>query len=180
MNELAPYLRVPKRPALPIWGAVFFFVAIFFAAAFQFHKAHQQTQASSVALANLRFAEEEKRRPSSAKEQEDLKKWGMVVQERAFDWSIVFESIESTVTPNIGLLEFTPDKLAGTLQIKGQARDQEALGQYVSALSKVNALRRVHVVREYTSEDTNLLTISFEIKASIRGTAPARGQVSRK
>jgi hypothetical protein len=133
-----------------------------------------------VALANLRLAEEEKRRPSSAKEQEDLRKWGMVVQERAFDWSIVFESIESTVTPNIGLLEFTPDKLTGTLQIKGQARDQDALGQYVSALSKVNALRRVHVVREYTSEDTNLLTISFEIKASIRGTALARGQVARK
>ncbi|WP_373989875.1 PilN domain-containing protein [Duganella sp. BuS-21] len=107
-------------------------------------------------------------------ELEDLKRWAALRMERAFSWDVIFLAIEHAGSADIELLEFNPAKLDLALSLRGEARNHEALVEFLEALSRQPALGGVHLTRQKKKVRGQLETIEFEVRTTIvdRGRGP--------
>lgn len=99
----------------------------------------------------------------------DVKRqWDALEKERTFDWNHVFSAIEKTANSNIELLEFSPDKSASALILRGESKSQISLLAMISKLESQSALKDVHLIRQQNKSRDTLRTVSFEIRVTIR------------
>jgi hypothetical protein len=93
--------------------------------------------------------------------------WHTVRQELDFSWYPLFAALEHTGDPDIGLLEFIPDKLTGQLTLRGIAHDLPSLTNYLSTLSNEHIFGNVYLSHQKKQLQGNLEVISFEIRLKI-------------
>lgn len=110
----------------------------------------------------------------SKKDVELEKGWAALKAERDFEWSRLFNALERAGNAEIELLEFHPDRPSGSVLLRGEARDENALTDFVETLAHDPALRHVHLTHRKTRTRERLLTITFEIKANISKLSEAR------
>jgi len=100
----------------------------------------------------------------SPKELEFQRQWSMLLQERAYPWAKVFRAVEHVADPEIELLEFRPDRRAGTLVLKGEGLTTESVLRYLERLQQDPTFSRVYLVHTASTERGRLLTRSFELR----------------
>ncbi|WP_373987771.1 PilN domain-containing protein [Duganella sp. BuS-21] len=100
-------------------------------------------------------------------ELENQKRWSALRLEREFSWDAIFVAIERASSTEIELLEFKPAKLDLTLSLRGEARDADALIEFLAALSRQPALQAVHLTRQKRKPHGQLETIEFEVRMRI-------------
>lgn len=100
--------------------------------------------------------------------QEEQKRWAALKTEREFSWLSVFAAVEGAASENIELLELLPDKAAGRIVLRGEARDQVSLLTFIDALDEQDALDKVHLTHQIKKKREHLETISFEVKATMK------------
>ena len=103
----------------------------------------------------------------STKELEEQKRWDGLRAERAFDWYPIFRGLENSSEADIELLEFEPDKVGRKLVLRGEARNIEALTDYMDRLSAQGVFAEVYLAHEKAKLRGVLPVVVFEIRATI-------------
>jgi type II secretory pathway component PulM len=99
---------------------------------------------------------------------EHRQQWEKLARERAFRWYPVFSAIEKSATDDIDLLEFQPEKVGGSMLLRGDARSMEALVTYLEHLNEQPGLREARLERQKTKLRDNMTVISFDIRADLK------------
>ncbi len=121
-----------------------------------------RTLAVETAFAAKRIAVSTK--PVERKSVEEQSRWAALDAERNFNWAVAFKAIENTLSPEIQLQEFIPDKANKTVILKCLASSRGSLTQYASALSSDPTVSKVYIVREASKVSGNGGGIAFEVK----------------
>ena len=103
----------------------------------------------------------------SSKDLEEQKRWDGLRAERAFDWYPVFLGLENSSEADIELLEFEPDKVGRKLVLRGEARNIEALTDYMDRLSAQGVFAQVYLAHEKVKLRGTMPLVVFEIRTTI-------------
>ncbi|MET0265193.1 MAG: PilN domain-containing protein [Duganella sp.] len=98
---------------------------------------------------------------------DEQKRWAALSAERTFDWYPVFAGLESSSEADIELLEFVPDKTGRKMVLRGEARNIEALTDYMERLSSQPVFTHVYLVYEKARLRGTLALVEFEIRMEI-------------
>lgn len=170
VKNLVAYTR-PRAQVAP-WVAVLATLSIVAAAAAGWLVWGQEQAGAALRqqLAVARAATAVKPAPSLSKaEVEQAKRWSELQKERDFDWTRLFNALEMAGGPDIELLEFRPDKTGSTVVLRGEAKDEAALLDFMERLAGSKALKQVFLSHRKIRKRDRLVTLVFEIKASIAG-----------
>jgi hypothetical protein len=103
----------------------------------------------------------------SRTELDEQKRWTALDAERAFDWYPIFLALERASEADIELLEFEPDKPGRRILLRGEARNIEALTDYMERLSEQGVFSQIYLAHEKIKLKDRLSTLTFEIRASM-------------
>jgi hypothetical protein len=117
--------------------------------------------------------------PPSKSETEQRKRWSELQAERDFAWLPLFAALERAGNPDIELLEFHPDKSNGSVLLRGEAKDEAALLDFIEALALNPVFRNVYLSRQKIRKRDRLVTVAFELKAGL-ATGASAGKRSSK
>lgn len=87
-----------------------------------------------------------------------------IVQQLNVRWFDLLQALESRQVPEIALLQLLPDANRGQFVLSGEAKNYQALLQYVSQLQAVEALDQVHLQKHQVNESHPQRPVSFEIQ----------------
>jgi hypothetical protein len=156
----------PIRPWL--WWLLTIAAGFAFIAAISFvGVVRQEARQVSVDLAAIKKKIVAAEKPVDRKTIEEQSRWAALETDRKFNWAIAFSAIEKTLSPDIQLQAFVPDKANRTITVKCLASSNQAMAGYVAALLADSDLYGVHIVREQTNLSPNNNAIAFEVKMSI-------------
>jgi hypothetical protein len=100
---------------------------------------------------------------------EHLKSAEAVVRNLTLPWASLIETLESTTTPDVAVLQIQPDAQQGLLRISGEARNQGAMWQYVRSLSAAQSLQEVHLLNHQVQQEDPQKPLQFSLQARIKG-----------
>lgn len=103
----------------------------------------------------------------SRNELDQQKRWASLRDERAFDWYPVFLGLENSSEADIELLEFEPDKVGGKMVLRGEARNIDAVADYMKRLSGQGVFAQVYLSHEKVRLRGTLPLLVFEIRTTI-------------
>lgn len=103
----------------------------------------------------------------SRNELDDQKRWAGLRDERAFDWYPVFLGLENSSEADIELLEFEPDKVGRKMVLRGEARNIDAVADYMERLSAQGVFGQVYLSHEKVKLRGTLPLVVFEIRTTI-------------
>lgn len=107
------------------------------------------------------------RQEPSPQDQELRKQWAALQQERAYPWAKVFRAVEHVSDPDIELLEFRPDRRAGSLILKGEGRTSDSVMRFLERLQDDPTFSRVYLAHTASMERGRLLTREFELHLNL-------------
>ena len=87
-----------------------------------------------------------------------------IVQQLNVRWFDLLQALESRQVPEIALLQLLPDANRGQFVLSGEAKNYQALLQYVSQLQTVEVLDQVHLQKHQVNESHPQRPVSFEIQ----------------
>lgn len=162
--------RVPRR----VLGylAAFLVVLAAVVVARLAYMTHQEAAMLAHSNEGLRTRQSAARVEPSPKDLELRRQWAVLMHERAYPWAKVFRAVEHVADPDIELLEFRPDRRAGTLVLKGEGRTAESVMRYLERLQDDPTFSRVYLAHTASVDRGRLVTRSFELRLNL---APARG-----
>ncbi|USX11874.1 PilN domain-containing protein [Oxalobacteraceae bacterium OTU3CAMAD1] len=169
MSDLASHLRPPLRGHLRPWLAALGLVAVAGWMAMQALAEHDAASKTEQAYIRLQTANKSKTVPKVDRAKgEKLKRWDELRKERAFAWTPIFQAVERSASEGIELLEFRPEKTTGYLALRGEARDQAALVDFLNNIALQAPFEHSHLTYQALRSRGQLQTIEFEIRASLR------------
>jgi Tfp pilus assembly protein PilN len=131
------------------------------------YMAHQEAAALARSNEDLRVRQAAARAEPSPRDLELQRQWTVLLQERAYPWAKVFRAVENVAGPEIELLEFRPDRRAGTLVLKGEGRTSESVMRYLERLQEDPTFSRVYLVHTASVERGRFVTRSFELRSNL-------------
>lgn len=126
--------------------------------------AHQQTAEIVRANELLRAQQAAAHIEPTPQDLERRRQWSALLHERTYPWAKVFRAVEHVSDPEIELLEFRPDRRAGSLVLKGEGRTSESVTRYLERLQEDPTFSRVYLAHTASAERGRLLTRSFELR----------------
>ena len=100
---------------------------------------------------------------------EEVKSAEAVLRQLALPWSTIIETIESATTDDVALLQMQPDAQQRQLRLAAEARNQEAMLEYLRRLAAAKALADVHVVSHQIQMEDPQRPIQFTVQAQLTG-----------
>jgi Tfp pilus assembly protein PilN len=92
-----------------------------------------------------------------------------VVRRKTVPWDGLFRDIESASDENIGLLAVQPDAVTGLVRLSGEARDAEALTNYIGRLEAQPSLKNVHLADHEVKVNRGRPVVRFSLSATWKG-----------
>lgn len=87
-----------------------------------------------------------------------------VLQQLNVRWFDLLQALESHQVKEIALLQLLPDARRGQFVLSGEAKNYQALLQYVAHLQQSPALQQVHLQKHQVNESHMQRPVSFEIQ----------------
>ncbi|HZN27384.1 MAG TPA: hypothetical protein VFB75_24365 [Burkholderiales bacterium] len=91
-----------------------------------------------------------------------------VVRQLTLPWGRLIETLETTGTKDIAILQLQPDAQQRVLRITAEARNQEAMVEYLRRLSEVPGFAYVHLLNHQVQQENPQRPIQFAAQASFR------------
>lgn len=109
--------------------------------------------------------------PSLSRERldEELRDAEKVVRQLALPWGTLVLAIEQAATRDVALLQLQPDADSRIVKLTAEARNREAMFDYVRRLGAARGLREVHVVNHQVQRDDPRRPVQFSVQASMKG-----------
>lgn len=98
---------------------------------------------------------------------EEERWWREHEREQAFPWAQLLLGLERATADEIALLELSPDKRDSVVTLRGLAKSDAALLDYLSRLEKLPGWTGVHLLHQKSDLQAGPIAVNFEIKASV-------------
>jgi hypothetical protein len=102
----------------------------------------------------------------------EVKQANQVVRQLGLPWNALFNAVESSGSNEIALLSLEPDLQKGMVKIGGEAKDFDALLNYVKELSTREAFGSVLLQNHQIQRDIAEKPVRFSLIAQWKGAAP--------
>lgn len=102
--------------------------------------------------------------------EEESKEVESVLRQLTLPWPQMIESVESTASKQVVLLQMQPEPERRLLRLTAEAGTPEAMFDYVRRLGESKALSGVHLVSHQVERDRPSRPIQFVAQASLRNT----------
>jgi hypothetical protein len=113
------------------------------------------------------------RRPARAlpKERldEETKSAEAVVRELTLPWGSLIRTLEEAATREVAILQLQPDAHQRVLKLTAEARNREAMFEYVRRLGAATTLDAPHLVSHQVQRDDPQRPIQFSVQATMKG-----------
>ncbi len=91
-----------------------------------------------------------------------------VVRQLTLPWGPVISVLERASSPDVALLQLQPDADQRLLRLSGEARNREAMFDYLRRLSSADRLSEVHLVSHQVRQEDPQRPIQFSVQAALR------------
>lgn len=102
----------------------------------------------------------------------EVKQANQVVRQLGLPWNALFTAVESSGGKEIALLSLEPDLQKGMVKIGGEAKDFDALLNYVKELSTREVFGSVMLQNHQIQRDVAEKPVRFSLIAHLKGVAP--------
>jgi Tfp pilus assembly protein PilN len=102
----------------------------------------------------------------------EVKQANQVVRQLGLPWRALFKAVDTSGGQSIGLLSLEPDLQKGTVKISGEAKDFNALLDYVKELSTREVFGSVMLQSHQVQQDVAEKPVRFALLAHWKGVAP--------
>lgn len=102
----------------------------------------------------------------------EVKQANQVVRQLGLPWNALFSAVESSGGKEIALLSLEPDLQKGMVRIGGEAKDFDALLNYVKELSARDVFGSVMLQNHQIQQDIAEKPVRFSLFAYWKGVAP--------
>jgi hypothetical protein len=100
---------------------------------------------------------------------EEAKSAEAVVRQLTVPWASVVQAIEEASMRDVALLQLQPDADTRSLKLVVEARQREAMFEYLRRLGAARGLSDVHIVSHQVQRDDPQRPIQFSVQASMKG-----------
>jgi Tfp pilus assembly protein PilN len=97
---------------------------------------------------------------------QEMKRAGEVLERLALPWDTLFKAVESSAGEHVALLSIQPDEKRGSVSIGGEARNVDAMLEYVRRLQQSGTLRNVHLVNHQVEVQDAQMPVRFLVVAT--------------
>lgn len=162
------FVRPPRRP---LWlGLLLLAVAAGIATQLTLRWQDTRTELRRAqAASNLLNGERPRgKAPSLERLDDHVKAAEAVVRNLTLPWASLIETLESTSSQDVAVLQVQPDAQQGLLRITAEARNQATLWQYVRALAAAQSLEEVHLLNHQVQQEDPQKPLQFSVQAKIK------------
>lgn len=97
---------------------------------------------------------------------QEVKRAGEVLERLALPWDKLFKAVESSASEHVALLSIQPDEKRGSVSIGGEARNVDAMLEYVRRLQQSGTLRNIHLVNHQVELQDAQMPVRFLVVAT--------------
>lgn len=101
---------------------------------------------------------------------EQVKNAEAVVRQLALPWALLIHALEEAATKDVAILQLQPDAQQRLLKITAEARDNDAMLEYLRKLAAAKALFRVHLLSHQVQSEDPQRPIQFSVQAWFKAT----------
>jgi len=101
--------------------------------------------------------------------EEEAKSAEAVVRQLTVPWASVMQAIEQAALRDVAILQLQPDAETRSLKLIAEARQREAMFEYLRRLGAARGLTEVHIVSHQVQRDDPQRPIQFSLQASMKG-----------
>ncbi|OGA23612.1 MAG: hypothetical protein A3H34_01195 [Betaproteobacteria bacterium RIFCSPLOWO2_02_FULL_67_19] len=101
---------------------------------------------------------------------EQVKNAEAVVRQLSLPWALLVYALEQAATRDVAILQLQPDAQQRLLRITAEARDKEAMLEYLRRLMAAKAFFNVHLVNHQVQIQDPQRPIQFSVQTSFRVT----------
>jgi Tfp pilus assembly protein PilN len=91
-----------------------------------------------------------------------------VVRQLTLPWAALIGTLEQAATREVAILQLQPDAEQRLVRLSGEARDREAMFQYLRRLSAAPGLGDVHLVSHQVQLEDPQRPIQFAVQATLK------------
>jgi hypothetical protein len=99
---------------------------------------------------------------------EQTKSAEAVVRQLTLPWARLIEALETTSGKDVAILQLQPDAQQRVLRIMAEARNQEAMVDYLRRLGEVQGFSYVHLLNHQVQQENPQRPIQFTAQASFK------------
>ena len=100
--------------------------------------------------------------------EEEAKNAASVVRQLTLPWAALIGTLEQAATREVAVLQLQPDAEQRLLRLSAEARDREAMFEYLRRLGAAQGLAEVHLVSHQVQLDNPQRPIQFAVQATLR------------
>jgi len=100
---------------------------------------------------------------------EEAKSAEAVVRQLTVPWASLLQAIEQAAMRDVAILQLQPDAESRSLKLIAEARQREAMFEYLRRLGAARGLTEVHIVSHQVQRDDPQRPIQFSLQASMKG-----------
>jgi len=100
---------------------------------------------------------------------EHVKAAETIVRQLSLPWATLIETLESAGNSDVAVLQVQPDAQQRLLRLTAEARNQDAMWQYVNKLSAAKTLEHVHLLNHQVQNEDPQKPLQFSLQATFRG-----------
>jgi Tfp pilus assembly protein PilN len=99
---------------------------------------------------------------------EEVKSAEAVVRQLALPWGALVRAVEQAATRDVALLQLQPDAEQRLLRLSAEARNREAMFEYLRRLGADRGLADVHLVAHHVQKEDPQRPVQFSVQAALR------------
>jgi Tfp pilus assembly protein PilN len=99
---------------------------------------------------------------------EEVKSAEAVVRQLALPWGALVRAVEQAATRDVAILQLQPDAEQRLLRLTAEARNREAMFEYLRRLGADRGLADVHLVSHHVQKEDPQRPIQFSVQAALR------------
>lgn len=162
------YVAPPRRPRWP--GLLLLALSVAIAAALldRHLRLQGELQRFEAARGLLGGAPRAARAVPAQRLAEEAKDAAAVVRQLALPWAAIIETVEAAAHPDVGLLQLQPDAPQRILRLSAEAKDREAMLEYLRRLGQSKLLLDAHLLSHQLQSEDPRRPIQFAVQAVFR------------
>ncbi len=162
------YVAPPRRP---VWlGLLLLVIALGTSAdlALRFIDARSELLRTTAAQGLLNTERRTAKPIPASRLDEQVKAAEAIVRQLTLPWASLIETLESTSATDVAVLQIQPETQQGTVRISAEARNSDAMWQYLMSLSATSTLNNVHLLSHQVQLDDPTKPLQFSVQAAFR------------
>jgi len=102
----------------------------------------------------------------SAALRQEITRANEVLKHLSLPWDKLFEAVESSASEQVALLSIQPDEKRGTVSIGGEAKNAEAMLDYVRRLQRSHMLSNIYLLNHQVEQQDPQTPVRFSVVAT--------------